>query len=71
MRTAIISLTPILPMMFNIALKIFLVKLRLNILEKNRKCLLFLHRNEVFAVSVEKIVSEKIKALIIFEVSFA
>ena len=64
MRTAIISLTPILPMVFNIALKIFLVKLKLNILEKIRNCLLFLHRNEPFVVSLEKIVSEKIKALI-------
>ena len=63
-RTAIISLTPILPMVFNIALKIFLVKLKLNILEKIRNCLLFLHRNEPFVVSLEKIVSEKIKALI-------
>ena len=63
-RTAIISLTPILTMVFNIALKIFLVKLKLNILEKIRSFLLLLHRNEVFAVSVEKIVSEKIKALI-------
>lgn len=51
-------------MVFNIALKIFLVKLKLNILEKIRNCLLFLHRNELFVVSVEKIVSEKIKALI-------
>ena len=64
MRTAIISLTPVLPMVFNIALKIFLAKLKLNILEKNRNCLLFLHRNELFVVSVEKIFSEKIKALI-------
>ena len=59
-----ISLTPILPMVFNIALKIFSVKLKLNILEKIRNCLLFLHRNELFVVSLEKIVSEKIKALI-------
>ena len=51
-------------MVFNIALKIFLVKLKLNILEKIRNCLLFLHRNELFVVSLEKIVSEKIKALI-------
>ena len=51
-------------MVFNIALKIFLAKLKLNILEKNRNCLLFLHRNELFVVSVEKIFSEKIKALI-------
>ena len=51
-------------MVFNIALKIFLVKLKLNILEKNRNCLLFLHRNELFVVSLEKIVPEKIKALI-------
>ena len=51
-------------MVFNIALKIFLLKLKLNILEKIRNCLLFLHRNELFVVSVEKIVSEKIKALI-------
>ena len=64
MRTAIISLTPFLPMVFNIALKIILVKLKLNIFEKFRNFLLLLHRNEVFAVSVEKIVSEKIKALI-------
>ena len=61
---AIISLTPILPMVFNIALKIFLVKLKLNILEKIRNCLLFLHRNELFVVSVEKLVPENIKALI-------
>ena len=50
--------------MFNIALKIFLVKLKLNILEKIRNFLLLLHRNKVFAVSVEKIVFEKIKTLI-------
>ena len=64
MRTAIISLTPFLPMVFHIALKIILVKLKLNIFEKIRNFLLLLRRNEVFAVSVEKIVSEKIKALI-------
>ena len=51
-------------MVFNIALKIFLVKLKLHILEKIRNCLLFLHRNELLVVSVEKIVPEKIKALI-------
>ena len=40
------------------------MKLKLNIFEKIRNFLLLLHGNEVFAVSVEKIVSEKIKALI-------